>query len=388
MKKIENAKLDSNGRVMIFITAHDAALILITLYAAIKSRFLANLALLQEAILKQAAEIKMFATSKKIAKFNMADCVIKFALRAKLQAKSLGNMELAMSLDKLKSFISSASADLALTRAKELVKIMSDNSSILTELIPADFTEMNKKIDQYAGLVFMPKNEIKKRKTEGTAKIAAIQKDLEKDKEDIGALVLSYLPDLNAEYEEAAKIGKGSGIRHTSMVLHVVDSVSGAALRYVRCNITNGIISFNKKTTRKGYVRLYSLENALWNITADFAGYETFNQEEVGTDIRKIVKMEIKLKKKPISEIKTGSFVVTVLNEKTGKPMGGLRLKLNEAEKEYVSNEYGEFSEKTMICGACTGIISGDNVVRKDVDFTVNDGKLTEVTYFVELKTE
>jgi hypothetical protein len=383
MNKIEKAKLDSNGRVKIFITVHDAALILITLYAAVKSRFLTNLSLLEEAILKQTAEIKMFATSKKIAKSKMALCIIKFALRAKQQAKALEKTELAMSLDKKKSFINRASAEDAKTRAKALEEIMSNNSGLLTELTPADLTEMDEKIAQYSAIVFTPKSEIKKRKTEGTARIAAIQKDLETDKKDIGELVLSYLPDLYASYEEAAKIGSRAGVRHTSLVLHIVDSVSGAALRYVRCNISNGIKSYNKKTTLRGFVRLYSLENALWNVTAEYAGYESFMQEEVGTNKKKIVTLEIKLKKKPLSEIKTGSFLITALNEKTGTPMEGLIMKLNQSERQYVSNGNGEFSEKTMICGDFYGTISGDYVVTESVNFNVKEGEVTEITYMI-----
>ncbi|MEI6854312.1 MAG: carboxypeptidase-like regulatory domain-containing protein [Bacteroidota bacterium] len=384
MNKVEKSKFDSNGRVNIFITANDAALILITLYAAIKSRFLSNMVLLNEAILKQAAEIKMFASSKKAAKIKMAELIIKFAGRARLQAKSLDKIALAMSLDKKISFISRASADDALTRAKELLKIMSDNSTLLTVLIPDDFTDMQKKIDNYRDLVFMPKSEIKKRKTEGTQRIAEIQKDIETDKEDIGTLVRSYLPDLYATYEEAAKIGKPSGTRHTSMVLHVVDSESGADLRYVRCNVTTGIVSYNRKTTVKGYVRLYSLVNALWNVTAEFPGYETFIQEKVGTDKFKIVTLEIRLKKKPMSEIKTGSFVITALNEKTGQPMSGLKLKLNQSVKEYVSNSQGEFSESAMICGDCEGTITGEGVETENVIFTVNEGMTTELTFMME----
>jgi len=145
MKKIEKAKIESNIRVVNFITLNDAALILITLYAAVKSRFLANIDLLGNAILKQATIIKAFAASKKIAKSNMATCIIKFALRAKQQAKALGQNALAMSLDVKRSYISRASAEDALARAKALEEIMSDNSALLTELTPADFTEIDKK---------------------------------------------------------------------------------------------------------------------------------------------------------------------------------------------------------------------------------------------------
>jgi hypothetical protein len=384
MNKIEKAKLESNGRVVNFITLHDATLILITLYAAIKSRFLANMTLLQDAIVKQATEIKMFAASKKIAKSNMTSCILKFALRAKLQAKALGKDTLAMSLDIKKSYIGSASAEDALARAKALEEIMSDNSAILTELTPADFTEMDKKIDQYADIVFTPKDEIKKRKMEGTAKIAAIQKDIDIDKEDIGELVLSYLPDLYASYQEAAKIGSRAGIRHTSLVIQVQDSLSGAPLRFVKCSITKGIATIIKKTTEKGFVRFYSLENALWNVKVEYEGYETFMQEEVGTNKRRIVALEIKLKKKPLSEIKTGSFLITALNAKNEKPMPGLKLKLEQASREYVSNDNGEFYEEMMICGECTGTISGDDVLTENVSFSVKEGSMTEITYFVE----
>jgi len=196
--------------------------------------------------------------------------------------------------------------------------------------------------------------------------------------------VLSYLPDLYASYQEANKIGKPSGTRHTSLILHIMDSLSGAPLRYVKCNITKSITSISRKTTEKGYVRFYSLENALWNVTVEYDGYETFMQEEVGTNKNKIVSLEIKLKKIPLSEIKTGSFQITALNAKNEKPMPGLRMKLDQAVKEYVSDENGEFYEEKMICGDCTGTISGDNVITENVNFSVKEGSMTEITYFVE----
>jgi hypothetical protein len=305
MDKIEKAKYESNGRVLIFLTAHDAALILISLYAEIKSRFLTNKGLLEEAIQKQAAEIKMFAATKRMAKYDIAECVIKFAIRGYLQVKSLGKTELMMSLDHVISYINRASSELALTRAKELKKIMSENNGILTELTTADFTEMDEKMQQYSDLVFMPKSEIKKRKAEGTKRIATIQKEVDVDKDDIGKLIQSYLPELLTGYTEAVKVGKPAGRRHTSLILHVVDAVSGAPLRYVGGTITNGITVYKRKTTKDGYIRLYSLENALWNVTVEKNDYETFIQEEVGTEEKNIVTLEIRLKKKPLREAET-----------------------------------------------------------------------------------
>ena len=384
MKKSESAKIASNGRVKIFIDTYDAMLILITLYATVKTSFLLHLSQLKDAVDKQVEDIKMWAETKRTSKKNLGNIIIKFATRASVQADQLHLDEIMLALTKPLTYITKASGEIALSRARDLLKVMVDNNAQLTIIQAADITAMDEAIKKYDSLVNMPKIEIESRKAEGTSRIAAIQKEVDKDKADIGKIVYSFLPDLTESFNDAARIGQAPGTRKLRLVIHVADAVGGSSLRKADCYITNGIKSFTTKTGKGGIAKFFGLENGLWNVVIRVDNYPIFKQDEVTIDSKKIVKMEVSLKKNALPDKTVGSFVITVYGMKSGKKLGGVKLTIPSIEKSYMSEEMGIIKGDGLVVATYAAFLSGDRIVGRPISFSIDAGKTFEGSFGVE----
>ena len=385
MNKVEKTKIESNGRVKQFISEHEAALVLITLFAAIKNSFVDHMKALQEAVDKQAEDIKMWAQTKKDCKKKMAECIIKFAGRACLQADQLDLPEIKLALDKTVTYILKPDGAVALARARDLRKLMLDNNDDLTIITVADLAEMEGVISDYDALVNMPKGEIEKKKSIGTMRIEAAQKGVDKDKADLGKLVHSFLPDLAESYDNAAKIGQPTGVRRLRLEMHVSDAVGGSDLKNVLCKVTNGVKTFDVKTGRKGIARFYSLESGAWNVVATKENYGDFKQGNVSVNDDKIVKMEIKIRRNDIPDDTVGSFALTVYSMESGLKLAGLTLTLPAIEKTYVSDEQGQLKGDGLAVGAYAGLISGEHVKERPISFMIDGNKCTVGSFGMEV---
>jgi len=383
MNKNQLAKAGSNGRVKLFLTLHDAALLLIILYISMKLSFTTNLEDLDDAIMRQEEDIKMFAKGKRLSKKEMADGVIKYAMRAYLQAKNLGLTEIAASLQKQVYYISGAPAKVAEARAKELVKIMDDNKAQLTVITVAIVAEMTGLVENFSAIMDMPKSEIERRKAEGTARIDAVQLKIDENKADFRELIISYLPDLLDDYDAAARIGAGEGVKHISLSVHVVDAVGGMPLRKVVVTITNGEKIVKVKTGKGGNARFLGLESGLWNVLVERTGYPDYKQDEVAVDNTKAMKLEVQLKKKTLPDKKLGGFALTVYEKDTGKKLAGLILFLPAVNKSYTSDDDGLFKGVDLEVGAYVAVVSGEAIVTKNISIVIDGGKETVGSFWV-----
>lgn len=381
MKKLEKSKIESNGRVKNFVAENEVALLLITLFAVIRDAFVLHMKALQEAVDKQAEDIKVWTQTKKDSKKKMAECIIKYAGRACLQADQLHMEEIMLALKKTVSYISRASGAVALARARDLLKLMEDNSTELTIITAADITLMTAVIKNYDDLVNIPKGEIKKKKAEGTSRIVAAQKEIDKDKADLGKLVHSFLPDLAESYDNAAKVGKPSGVKKLRLELHICDAVGGSDLQRVMCEATNGVIKVEAKSGLKGFAKFYGLENGSWKVSAIKKNYEEFAQDNVTLSEGKIMKMEIRIRRNDIPDDSVGNFALTVYNKQSGLKLAGLKLTLPSIGKSYVSDEQGQLTGVGLKVGAYAGVISGENVKERSISFMI-EGNETAVGMF------
>jgi hypothetical protein len=385
MNKQENAKIASNGRVKKFIAENDAVLVLITLFAVIRDSFVDHMKALQKAVDKQAEDIKVWAQTKKDSKKKMADCIIKFAGRACLQADQLHMDEIMLALNKPITYISKANGTLALARARDLRQLMVDNITELTIITPADLTEMLGVITDYDDLVNMPKGEIEKKKAIGTSRIAAAQKDIDKDKADLGKLVHSFLPELVESYDNAVKVGLPTGVKKLRLEMHVSDAVGGSNLRNVSCLVTNGVKTFDTKTGKKGIARFYGLENGTWNVVAMKQYYAEFKQGDVSLSEEKIVKMEIKIRRNDVPDNTVGSFALTVYNMQTGLKLAGLIMRLPSIDKTYVSDAQGQLKGEGLAVGAYAAMISGEHVNERPISFMIEGNECTVGSFGMEV---
>ena len=74
-------------------------------------------------------------------------------------------------------------------------------------------------------------------------------------------------------------------------------SLAGMSLKGVKITATNGTDTFEKFTTEKGWFRLYSLPNALWNITIEYPNYITQHLLNVPSIDSKMTLLKLKLVK-------------------------------------------------------------------------------------------
>jgi len=383
MNKKDNAKVAANGKVKIFLAAHNAALVLITLYAALLLRFNTHVVDLDAAILEQVEDIKRFAIEKKLAKLAMAELIIRYAKRAYLQAKGLGKMDVALSLDKQLYYLLRGSAKTIEARAKELVNIMEENMEDVDVITEDMVTEMRDAIKAFSDIMDIPKSEIERRRAEGTARIAALLKETDVDRADLRDLIFSYCPDLLEGYDDAARIGVPEGTKHVSLQMHVTDAVGGMALKNVVVTVTNGEKVVKKTTGAKGFTKFLGLETGLWNVVAEKKGYPVFRQDEVAVNNEKAAKMEMLLKKNALPDNDLGSFALTVYEKGTDNKLIGFELYLPSVDKTYTSDENGLFSGKDLVVGAYAGVISGKEFVTKNVSFTIDGGKETRGSFWV-----
>jgi hypothetical protein len=76
-------------------------------------------------------------------------------------------------------YLSKAAGPVAIACAKDLMKLIEDNNVQLTIITLADHMEIGIAISDYLAPMDMPKSEIEEKKSEDTAKISAILKEID-----------------------------------------------------------------------------------------------------------------------------------------------------------------------------------------------------------------
>jgi len=177
---------------------------------------------------------------KELAKKEMAKQVIKFARRGKVKAQQLGLTAIATALDHPSSYILTADAVLAITRATDMKDLMDDNKGpggVLTNIVVGNITTMTEAIDNFDELKHKPTENIKTKKADGTD---LIQPEIDSLKSFIAQqidLMHSYLDDTDDapmvnEFElDAHAIILGR--KHNIVLAHLIKEEDGTA-------ITNG----------------------------------------------------------------------------------------------------------------------------------------------------
>jgi hypothetical protein len=389
MTKAENARYESADRGSIFQDEHQTELSALVLYPPLKVRYADIYNKITAARQKQFEQTVDITTDKDVLKDIMLKTVFKYELRASVQAFNMNEIELSVSLDKPISFISQGTDNDAIGRATDLKKIMSDNLTKLTQLDAADIDEMETAIKNFTLILNKPKSKIKTKKAEGTDPIPGLLNELEVIKKQIGKLILSYLPDLFHKWETEIKVGKPTGIRHTSLAVHYTEASTGVPLKKVKVTVTNGAQAIIKYSTEKGWIRLFSLDSDNYTVTAEHETFETSILTNVGVDDQHIARYEVKLeKKKPADddiETKTGSFLITTVDTVTGNLVPDLQLTIESINRTFDSGDDAEFFGDALPPASYDALISGENIVTKAITITITANQQTELTISVEL---
>jgi hypothetical protein len=389
MTKLENARYEAADRGSIFLETYDTELMAIVLYVVLKTKYNDLFVKITNARIKQYEQTGDITALKAALKHLMLSTVYKYLLRASVQAFNLNDTDLAVALDKPLSYISQGTNSDAIGRATILAKIMADNVATLTVLLPADILEMETVIKDFTLILSKPKSKIKVKKTEGTDPIPGLLNEIEIIQKQIGKLILSYLPHLSNQWEVETKVGTPLGIRHTSVIGRYLEAETGVPLRKVKVTISNGAQDIIKYSSVKGYIRAYNLDSDNYTITAEHETFETSILTGIGVDNQHIARYEVKLQKtKPNNddiETKTGSFLITALDQATGNPVLDLQLTIPSINQTYDSDEEAQFFGDALPPASYDALISGENIVTKAVTITITAAQQTELTVSVEL---
>jgi hypothetical protein len=351
MDNRQTLRYQAGQRGQLVMENYNAQLITNTLYPPLKIKYIGILENISDVVQIQYEETQQITDYKLYFRGAMATTIFTYANIGSVQAYLTNHPDLAESLDKPVSFIMRGNDEDAKGRAKDLLKVMSDNSTILTEITPANFTEMDSAIKDFVNIMNAPDAEIKKKKAQGTDPIPNLLNQFDKVKHKIGQLISSSFPDIYPTWEKETKVGRSSGTRKTSAVVTYIDSATGARLPKIKTTISIGNDSFTKLSSKKGYSRFLGLANGNYIITSENKNYVIDVKENVSIDKRNIMRLEIKMVKMTSS----GMLKIFVYDKKTGQGLSGARIDIPTLNVYSLTDARGIFSKDKIAKGTYTG---------------------------------
>jgi hypothetical protein len=245
------------------------------------------------------ASITSYSAAKQQTQNYMVDMVYMYQLRGAVKAHELNQFELEDSLSHPKRYITNDDDAAIGVKAEEIKNILKDNMADLTNIKDEDITLMENAIQAYNDILAAPKEAIDKRKAYGTDRINNLLNETDVIKDNIGKFIHSYFADLVPGWDQAIKVGKSSGVRHTSITIQFTVAGTELKLKNVKCTITNGSETFTAKSSALGWVRFYSLITDKWTATCELESFETYTLSDIETDDYHVERHNVPLQKKP-----------------------------------------------------------------------------------------
>jgi hypothetical protein len=209
----------------------------------------------------------------------------------------LGKVALAASLNVPRSSIILLEDSDVAARCEELRTILKNNLGILTNITQADLDAIDLAIKDYVFVEAAPKDAIEMRKAIGTDRIPVLIEKSYEIKKVMIKIFKHYIPDQAHAMDLAGKIGKPIGTRYLSINVLIKDSLGQMPLKGVKCTLIGTGNVTVKLSTVKGFVKFYSLPNALWSLQFDYEGYQTAYRYNIATKIKTILRITIPLLK-------------------------------------------------------------------------------------------
>ncbi len=186
---------------------------------------------IEAAEVKQSVDSKGVTTSTKDLKRTMAETVIQYAHKPLALAKRAKDKNLVEQLSKEISYIMQASKVDAVTRSKIILKVLTDNPTVLTNIKPADLAKVALSIKNYDDAKIDPRKAREAKKNDGTdAMIDAFKRGVAAA-ENMYTYIYGYYQDtkpaLVKKLADCLEIEK-SGIRHTGILGFCEDATPGA----------------------------------------------------------------------------------------------------------------------------------------------------------------
>ncbi len=388
MHKIQIVRDKANERASDFLLANDTELVTNTLYGSLKTRFNDSMALIGAAKQKQYEQTGYITGDKSYHRNLTGETIWKYANRGSTQAFLTGHPDVSAALDKPLSFIIKGKDGAVYGKANDLYKLMKENESILTEIEAADFTEMEDVLKDYKKILNAPKEEIKEKKAEGTDPIPGLLDELDVIKNHIGKVIQSYFGHLYSKWEEVIKIGSPEGVRKISLVGKFTDKATGVELRKIEVTLVKGERKHVAYSSKKGYVRFYSLEKGNYTLTAEHDEYKTFSKADIGIDENHIEKLQVALtlKVQPDTdpETTTGIMSLMVYDTETQEPLSGVVVSIPGLEHSDTTDEDGEDYLDGIAPGNYQGTLFLEDKKPLNFNLSIEAGKTTTLQLYME----
>jgi hypothetical protein len=388
MDKYQIVKDQSNQRSWDFLIVNDTELKTCQLYLPLKALLENRMNLITVAKQKQFEQTGYITTDKGYHKNLVGNTIWKFANRGSSQAFILNKPDLSAALNKPISFIMRGKDSEVYGKSNDLYLLMKQNESTLTEIKADDFTEMEGVLKDYNDILNAPKEEIKEKKTEGTDPIPGLLDEVDVIKDHLGKMIQSYFAHLYSKWVEIIKVGSPLGMRKTSMVVLLTEDITKVILRKVKVTLVKGDATYVKYSSKKGYVRYYSLEPGNYTLKAEYDFYTSFEKADIGIDEKHIEKMTVALKKvdatEPDPETTTGILSLIAYDKETGEPLAGAINSIPALNHSNTTDEDGEDYADEAEPGNYQGTLFFDGKKPLNYNFTIEPGKTTILKLYME----
>jgi hypothetical protein len=298
MDKPQLARYYAGERGAAFLLANDTELSTNTQYGPLKASYNGTIAHIIAVKQKQYEQTGFLTVEKYKRRDFLVAIMFKFSQLGCVQAHNLSKDDLAVSLDKPFMYFAHTSDDDLIGRSKDIVSIISNNAVVLTEITPADIADMDKAIVDFNTYISLSEIEIKEKKAEGTDPIPGLLDELDVHKYYLGKLLRSAFPLLYHTWATETKVGRMPGIRKTSLVVFFTEQVTGVALSRIKTTIFDGVNTFVKYSSRKGYARFYSLMPNNYDLIAEYPSFNPYNRSGIKVDEQHVERLNVILAKK------------------------------------------------------------------------------------------
>jgi len=380
MKTSEELRYAALIRARNFCDDHHTELNTITEYAPVRTKLDAVILKIENARAINMADIKTYAAAKAQTQNFLIGLVYPFMLRSAVVAHEGGYLDLEKLLTHPKNYFLRGDDAALGVRADEIISILSTNISKLPNLLPADINKMEAASTAYIDILNAPKEAINNRKAYGTSRLNSLLNEADIHKNNIGKIIISSFAALIPGWDEAIKVGKSSGVRHTSLAIHFLIAGTNTGLKNVKCTLTNGKETIILYSTRRGWVRFYGLTSDKWNATCEIDTYDTIIKSGIDVDDKHLEKIEIKLQKNTLP----GILSLSVLDKATSKPLPGVLLSIPALSYTHVMSNNGTASFEDLDPGNYSGTLSCQGYLTLNFDFAIQASKTTSIQLYME----
>jgi hypothetical protein len=267
MNNTQRARLDAGNRFKVVNKKYVAELATIPEYAAEEQTFNDAMVIIDAAALAQTATVGGSASAADKAKQTMASITIKYALRAAVKARQIGNQVLAVQLDHPFTYISYAPKTQSVHRAKDIRDNLDKNLAVLTNITIGNIAEIDSVISIYDSIKDAPTIDVQSKTASGTNPLPDALNTASHAMDNMYDLAVSYFIDTNRPLVDEMALAKQqliTGVHHNGLdgiITKAGQPIFGASIT---------IAGSNKTTTsdKDGHYILGKLKTGSLAITA------------------------------------------------------------------------------------------------------------------------